>query len=81
MNYTLNTMKTTVYPYNPNGSFEGVAAVSSIDGRHLAMMPHPERCFLTKQCQYIPEYCSQEYSPWNNIFKNAYNWSVKNQIN
>jgi len=81
MNYTLNTMKTTVYPYNPNGSFDGVAGVSSIDGRHLAMMPHPERCFLTKQCQYIPEYCSQDYSPWNNIFKNAYNWSIKNQIN
>ncbi len=32
------------YPGNPNGSPEGVAGVCSPDGRHLAMMPHPERC-------------------------------------
>lgn len=23
----------------------GIAAICSPDGRHLAMMPHPERCF------------------------------------
>ena len=32
------------YPGNPNGSPEGIAGVCSRDGRHLAMMPHPERC-------------------------------------
>ena len=40
---------TVEYPYNPNGSPEGIAALCSPDGRHLAMMPHPERCFLKWQ--------------------------------
>ena len=30
---------TTRYPMNPNGSIEGITAVCSKDGRHLAMMP------------------------------------------
>ena len=29
------------YPANPNGSPWSVAGVCSKDGRHLAMMPHP----------------------------------------
>ena len=37
---------TEEYPYNPNGSPEGWTALTSPDGRHLAMMPHLERCFL-----------------------------------
>ncbi len=40
---------TEQYPFNPNGSLEGIAALCSPDGRHLAMMPHPERCFLMWQ--------------------------------
>ncbi|KAI7838801.1 hypothetical protein COHA_007416 [Chlorella ohadii] len=40
---------TEQYPFNPNGSPEGIAALCSPDGRHLAMMPHPERCFLMWQ--------------------------------
>lgn len=40
---------TEQYPYNPNGSPLGIAALCSENGRHLAMMPHPERCFLTWQ--------------------------------
>lgn len=40
---------TEAYPFNPNGSPDGIAALCSEDGRHLAMMPHPERCFLTWQ--------------------------------
>ena len=40
---------TEAYPFNPNGSPEGIAALTSPDGRHLALMPHPERCFLTWQ--------------------------------
>ena len=31
------------YPANPNGSDFNTAAISSNDGRHLVMMPHPER--------------------------------------
>ena len=37
---------TQTYPFNPNGSAEGIAAICSPDGRHLAIMPHPERTFL-----------------------------------
>jgi len=39
--------KTEQYPLNPNGSPDGIAALCSADGRHLAIMPHPgERCFI-----------------------------------
>ena len=34
---------TEAYPFNPNGSSRGIAGLTSPDGRHLAMMPHPER--------------------------------------
>lgn len=40
---------TEVYPFNPNGSPDGIAALTSANGRHLAIMPHPERCFMTWQ--------------------------------
>ena len=40
---------TESYPFNPNGSPEGIAALTSPCGRHLALMPHPERCFLAWQ--------------------------------
>ena len=46
---------TEVYPQNPNGSPRGIAAVCSVDGRHLAMMPHPERCFLQWQLPHNPQ--------------------------
>jgi phosphoribosylformylglycinamidine (FGAM) synthase-like amidotransferase family enzyme len=31
----------TQYPENPNGSEHAIAALCSLDGRHLAIMPHP----------------------------------------
>lgn len=40
---------TESYPFNPNGSPLGIAALCSLNGRHLALMPHPERCFLKWQ--------------------------------
>jgi phosphoribosylformylglycinamidine synthase len=33
----------TTYPANPNGSPDGLTAVTTPDGRFTAMMPHPER--------------------------------------
>lgn len=64
---------TEQYPFNPNGSNNGVAAVCSSDGRHLAMMPHPERCVLNWQIPY--ETNNKElYSPWMQMFVNAYEW-------
>jgi phosphoribosylformylglycinamidine (FGAM) synthase-like amidotransferase family enzyme len=31
------------YPYNPNGSLEDIAGITSEDGKVLGLMPHPER--------------------------------------
>ncbi|KAG1710488.1 Phosphoribosylformylglycinamidine synthase [Nymphon striatum] len=66
---------TTKYPFNPNGSVDGIAAICSEDGRHLAMMPHPERCVLKWQWPYLTETLKeQKVSPWMQLFSNAYKW-------
>lgn len=66
---------TESYPYNPNGSPGGLAGLCSPDGRHLAMMPHPERVFLPWQAHYLPrEMRDLEVSPWMQMFRNAYEW-------
>ena len=49
-----HTRTKQVYPMNPNGSPRGVAGLCSEDGRHLAMMPHPERCVKTWQWPHLP---------------------------
>ena len=38
---------TETYPANPNGSVNGITAVTSESGRATIMMPHPERVFRT----------------------------------
>ena len=69
---------TTVYPFNPNGSPGGIAGLCSPDGRHLAMMPHPERVFLPWQAHWLPEDMQDiEASPWLKMFSNAYDWCLK----
>lgn len=67
---------TETYPFNPNGSPEGVTALCSPDGRHLAMMPHPERTFLTWQWAYMPTDWKDRLtvSPWFRMFQNARQW-------
>lgn len=63
------------YPANPNGSPEGVAGVCSSDGRHLAMMPHPERCIYPHNWAYYgAEKRCNEVTPWFEMFVNAKNW-------
>jgi phosphoribosylformylglycinamidine synthase len=69
---------TEKYPFNPNGSADGFAGLCSPDGRHLAMMPHPERAFLPWQCHWLPaELKKLEVSPWMRMFRNAYEWCMK----
>jgi phosphoribosylformylglycinamidine synthase len=77
--YTDNSgAATEQYPFNPNGSQGGFAGLCSPDGRHLAMMPHPERAFLGWQCHWLPrEMQDMEASPWLQMFRNAYAWCVK----
>ena len=66
------------YPGNPNGSPEGIAGVCSPDGRHLAMMPHPERCLRPWNWPWYPRERRHEVdTPWLDMFINAYNWLSK----
>ncbi len=37
------------FPYNPNGSYDDIAAMTDKTGRVLAIMPHPERGMFTWQ--------------------------------
>lgn len=71
---------TDAYPFCPNGSADGIAALSSEDGRFLAMMPHPERCFLSWQWPYLPREWEQRQSSdgaasapaaWLKMFQNV----------
>jgi len=76
---------TEKYRLNPNGSPSGINALCSPDGRHLAMMPHPERSFLLWQWPWIPEEWKGNWkfkvgdfllhaSPWLRFFQNAREW-------
>jgi phosphoribosylformylglycinamidine synthase len=70
---------TESYPFNPNGSPAGLAGLCSPDGRHLAMMPHPERAVLTWQWGWMPEEMKKSLgaSPWLRMFQNAREWCEK----
>ena len=69
------------YPANPNGSPSGIAGLCSADGRHLALMPHPERAIFPWQCAYYPDaLCSEhEATPWLKAFCNAYDWCTSHK--
>jgi len=64
------------YPFNPNGSPFGITGLCSPDGRHLAVMPHPERAFLKWQWPWMPADLRErlEASPWIKMFQNAREW-------
>ncbi|MDR2912615.1 MAG: phosphoribosylformylglycinamidine synthase [Alistipes sp.] len=63
------------YPANPNGSDFCTAGIASADGRHLAMMPHPERALKPWNWAYYPEdRAADEVSPWIEAFVNARRW-------
>ncbi|XP_042772136.1 phosphoribosylformylglycinamidine synthase [Panthera leo] len=67
---------TEQYPLNPNGSPGGVAGVCSLDGRHLALMPHPERAVRLWQWAWQPPpFDALTTSPWLQLFINARNWT------
>jgi phosphoribosylformylglycinamidine synthase len=70
---------TEIYPFNPNGSGGGIAALCTRDGRHLAMMPHPERTFQKRQLPFLHRHAAEgpeaiEDSPWIKLFANAFAW-------
>lgn len=67
------------YPGNPNGSRASVAAITSRDGRHLAMMPHLERAIFPWQCGFYPSTrLKDDATPWLTAFVNARRWIEAN---
>ena len=64
---------TEAYPFNPNGSPDGLTAVTTPDGRYTALMPHPERVFRNVQMSWTSGSAS-EPSPWMRMFRNARRW-------
>jgi len=61
------------YPANPNGSPDGIAGLTSLDGRVTIMMPHPERVFRTVQHSWHPDDWGVD-GPWLRVFRNARVW-------
>ncbi len=65
---------TEVYPFNPNGSPQGITGLTTSDGRFTILMPHPERVFRTVSYSWHPEEWRED-GPWMRIFKNARKWA------
>jgi phosphoribosylformylglycinamidine synthase len=61
------------YPYNPNGSPQGITGLTTADGRFSILMPHPERVFRSVQMSWRPEQWGED-SPWMRMFRNARRW-------
>jgi phosphoribosylformylglycinamidine synthase len=58
------------YPANPNGSPNGITALTNANGRVTITMPHPERVFRTVSNSWHPEEWGED-GPWMRIFRNA----------
>jgi phosphoribosylformylglycinamidine synthase len=71
--YVDNHGRTAVtYPFNPNGSPEGITGLTTPDGRVTIMMPHPERAFRAVQLSWRPPgQFAGEAGPWARMFQNA----------
>ncbi len=61
---------TETFPYNPNGSPEGLAGFTAASGRVTILMPHPERVFRSAQTSWHPRDWGED-SPWMRMFRNA----------
>lgn len=74
------------YPINPNGSPEGITAITANQGRVLALMPHPERGVALTSMSWAPaeayakgEKGWQGKGPWFRMFENARKWVASQQ--
>ncbi len=68
------------YPGNPNDSDFAVAALTSTDGRHLAIMPHIERSLFPWNWGHYPrDRKSDQVGPWIEAFVNAREWVKKHK--
>jgi phosphoribosylformylglycinamidine synthase len=58
------------YPANPNGAVQGIAALTTPDGRVTVTMPHPERVYRSAQNSWRPRAVGED-SGWMRLFRNA----------
>jgi phosphoribosylformylglycinamidine synthase len=68
---------TEQYPFNPNGSPNGITSVTTLDGRFTVLMPHTERVHRAVQMSWHPEGWGEggtDASPWMRVFQNARRW-------
>lgn len=70
---------TEAYPANPNGGANGLAGVTTADGRFTVMMPHPERVVRNVQMSWAPARWGAAdeggaHTPWMHMFRNARVW-------
>lgn len=68
---------TETYPLNPNGSPAGITGVQTLDGRVLAMMPHPERVATLEANSWYPRDVQEKWAgvgPWFRLFQSARKW-------
>jgi phosphoribosylformylglycinamidine synthase len=63
----------TQYPANPNGAVQGIAALTTPDGRVTVTMPHPERVFRSVQNSWAPRDAGED-AGWMRMFRNARVW-------
>ncbi|UDG82277.1 Phosphoribosylformylglycinamidine synthase [Candidatus Vallotia cooleyia] len=61
------------YPFNPNGSPQGITSITTPDGRFTVLMPHTERVHRTVQMSWHPKEWGEE-SPWLRLYRNARCW-------
>ncbi len=61
---------TEAYPFNPNGSPDGLTSVTTPDGRFTVLMPHPERVFRNILMSWTSG-DKRAASPWMRMFTNA----------
>jgi phosphoribosylformylglycinamidine synthase len=72
----------STYPANPNGSAYNAACITSLDGRHLAIMPHLERSIFPWQWGYYPATrIKEDVTPWIEAFVNARLWISNKKTN
>ena len=72
-NFTGFSQDADTYPYNPNGSPDGITGLCNEDGRITIMMPHPERVFRAAQLSWCPSEWQTD-SGWMRLFRNARVW-------
>ena len=56
-----------------NGAVDGIAALTTDDGRATITMPHPERVYRSVQNSWHPRTAGED-SGWMRMFRNARKW-------